>query len=102
MALPGHRSVWTPLGAAALEHGKRRQRRGNYHKRHDRGERPKGIEGWRSDVRGHRPDLQRQGIAGTYRQQGARKLVVGQRKTEQRYGNDASCLLYTSPSPRDS
>src|SRR5262249_25633011 len=66
-ALPGRRSVWAPLGPAALEHGKRRQRYGNHHKRHDRSERPKGIEGWRSDVRGHGPDLQRQGIAGTYR-----------------------------------
>src|SRR5262245_5596721 len=67
MALPGYRSLWTPLGTAALEHGERRERHGNDHKRHDRGERPKGIERWRSDVCGHRPDLQRQGIAGTYR-----------------------------------
>src|SRR5215475_11172691 len=50
MALPGYRSVCTPLGTATLDHGKRRQRRGNYHKRHHRGERPKGIEGWRGDV----------------------------------------------------
>src|SRR5215510_7222237 len=89
MALPDRRSVWTLLGTAALDHGKRRQCRGNHHKRHDRGERPKGIERWRSDVRGHRPDLQRQGITGTYRQQGACKLVVGQRKAEQRHSNDA-------------
>src|SRR5215510_12950682 len=88
MALPGHPNVWTPSGAAALDHGKRRQRHANHHKRHDRGERSQGIERWRRDVRSHGPDFQWQGVAGTYRQQGARKLVIGQRKTEQRHGND--------------